>query len=33
LKDGNDGCTGNPLIAGRVAEWYSQDGLREFLDY
>ncbi|HWE40262.1 MAG TPA: hypothetical protein VG406_27165 [Isosphaeraceae bacterium] len=33
LKDNNDGCYGNPLLAGRLSECYTQEGLGEFLDY
>jgi hypothetical protein len=33
LKDNNDGCYGNPLLAGRLRECYTEEELGEFLDY
>lgn len=33
LCDANDGCYGNPLRAGVVADDYSADELKEFTDY
>ncbi len=33
LKDNNDGCYGNPLLAGRLSECYTEEELGEFLDY
>ncbi len=33
LKDANDGCYGNPLLAGRLADSYTPAERSEFLDY
>jgi hypothetical protein len=33
LKDDNDGCYGNPLLAGRLVECYTEEGLGGFTDY
>ena len=33
LKDNNDGCLGNPLVAGRLGECYPREGLAGFRDY
>ncbi len=33
LKDGHDGCYGNPLLAGRLEECYTVDQLSKFVDY
>jgi hypothetical protein len=33
LRDANDGCYGNPLLAGKLHEEYRADQIGQFLDY